>query len=76
MNFEEKIGELEKILSDMEGEGLSLDDALAGYERGIKLVRECREYLENAEQKITVLSQENGTMDTNRTGEDNSSDSY
>lgn len=61
MNFTEKIAELEKILKDMDGDSLSLDTALAEYERGIALVRECRAYLAEAQQKITILSQEADT---------------
>ena len=58
MNFAEKMDELEKILKDLEGDSLSLDSALAEYERGVSLVRECRAYLEEAQKKITMLSQE------------------
>ena len=58
MNFAEKMDELEKILRDLEGDSLTLDSALAEYERGVELVRECRAYLEDAQKKITMLSQE------------------
>ena len=51
MNFAEKMDELEKILKDLEGDSLSLDSALAEYERGVSLVRECRAYLEDAQKK-------------------------
>ena len=44
MNFAEKMDELEKILRDLEGDSLTLDSALAEYERGVALVRECRAY--------------------------------
>ncbi|MBR4400462.1 MAG: exodeoxyribonuclease VII small subunit [Synergistes sp.] len=58
MDFAEKIAELEKILQEMDGEALSLDKALAEYERGIKLIRECRAYLSEAQQKVTMLAEE------------------
>ena len=58
MNFAEKMDELEKILRDLEGDSLTLDSALAEYERGVALVRECRAYLEDAQKKITMLYQE------------------
>ena len=58
MDFAEKIAELEKILQEMDGEALSLDKALADYERGIKLIRECRAYLSEAQQKVTMLAEE------------------
>lgn len=56
MNFAEKMDELEKILKDLEGNALTLDSALAEYEKGVALVRECRAYLEEAQKKITMLS--------------------
>ena len=64
MNFAEKMDELEKILKDLEGDSLSLDSALAEYERGVALVRECRAYLEDAQKKITMLSQEYAATQT------------
>ena len=59
MNFSEKMSELERILKKLEGESESIEDSLAEFERGISLVRECRAYLEEANQKVTVLT-ENG----------------
>ena len=59
MNFSEKMSELERILKNLEGESESIEDSLAEFERGISLVRECRAYLEEAKQKVTVLT-ENG----------------
>ncbi len=62
MNFAEKMDELEKILKELEGDSLSLDSALAKYEKGVALVRECRVYLEEAQKKINMLSAENGAF--------------
>ena len=56
MNFSEKMSELERILKKLEGESESIEDSLAEFERGISLVRECRAYLEEAKQKVTVLT--------------------
>ena len=58
MDFTEKMGELEDILKNMENDTLSLDRALENYERGIKLVRECRGYLDDAQKKISIMSKE------------------
>ncbi len=58
-NFEKSLQELEDIVSRMEKGELSLEDSLEHFERGIKLSRECRQALQNAEQKISVLSKEN-----------------
>ena len=59
MTSSEKMSELERILKKLEGESESIEDSLAEFERGISLVRECRAYLEEAKQKVTVLT-ENG----------------
>jgi len=64
MNFSEKMNELDKILKNLEGEAVSLEDALAEFERGIGLVKECRRYLEEARQKITVLTDDGERLST------------
>lgn len=56
MNFSEKMNELDKILRNLEGESVSLEEALADFEKGIGLVKECRQYLEEARQKVTMLT--------------------
>lgn len=56
MNFSEKMAELDKILRKLEGDAVPLEEALAEFEKGIGLVKECRSYLEEAKQKITVLT--------------------
>jgi exodeoxyribonuclease VII small subunit len=57
MNFSEKMDELDKIQREMEQEDLPLEKALEEFERGIALVKECRAYLEEARQKITLLTE-------------------
>lgn len=58
MNFSEKMTELEKILRSLEGDSMPLEDALAEFEKGIALIRECRAYLDEAKQKVTILTEE------------------
>lgn len=65
MNFSEKMSELDGILKKLEGDSVSIEDALAEFERGISLVRECRAYLEEAKQKVTILT-ENGVESFNK----------
>lgn len=62
MNFSEKMNELDRILRNLEGETVSLEQSLAEFEKGIALVRECRAYLEEARQKVTILSEEPGKI--------------
>ena len=55
-SFEHAIQRLEKIVADMEGADLSLEDILKKYEEGTKLVRFCSQKLEEAEKKIELLT--------------------
>jgi exodeoxyribonuclease VII small subunit len=56
LTFEQAIQRLEKIVADMEGAELPLEDVLKKYEEGSKLVRFCSHKLEEAEKKIEVLT--------------------
>jgi exodeoxyribonuclease VII small subunit len=58
--FEEKLGDLEGIVEQLESGQLSLDDAMKAFEKGISLTRECQESLAQAEQKVQVLLNKNG----------------
>jgi exodeoxyribonuclease VII small subunit len=54
--FEEALVELERILADIEGGQVGLQESLAKYERGTFLIRHCRAVLSAAEQQIEILS--------------------
>jgi exodeoxyribonuclease VII small subunit len=56
--FEDAMKRLEAIVDFLEGEEISLDDALKRYEEGIKLARFCSKKLQEAEKKIEVLSRD------------------
>lgn len=55
IKFEDALKKLEKIVEDLEGGNLSLDDSLAKYEEGIKLSKECSKKLEVARKKVEIL---------------------
>ncbi|MFN6972334.1 MAG: exodeoxyribonuclease VII small subunit [Rheinheimera sp.] len=57
--FEQMIAELETIVQQLEQGDLSLDDALAQFERGIALSRASQQQLQAAEQKVQILLQPN-----------------
>ena len=46
----------------MESGELSLEDALASFEKGINLAGKCQGFLESAEQKVQVLIEKNGKI--------------
>ena len=58
MNFEETLRQLDETLRRLEDGELPLDEALDLFERGVALVREAGEFLNGAEQKITLLTRD------------------
>jgi exodeoxyribonuclease VII small subunit len=55
--FESALAELEKLVARMEAGDMPLDQALAGFERGVQLTRECQGALQSAQQKVQILLQ-------------------
>lgn len=53
--FEESMKRLEEIVRELEGEDLSLEEAIGRFEEGVKLGRVCRELLDKAEKRIKLL---------------------
>jgi exodeoxyribonuclease VII small subunit len=60
VRFEQALAELERILRELEDGTTSLEDALARYERGVRLLRQCYGQLKDAEQRVRLLA---GTTD-------------
>ena len=61
--FETSLAELEEIVNKLESGDLPLESSLELFEAGIKLSRECRERLTNAERRIEILVKEaDGTL--------------
>lgn len=56
-SFEQAVSELESIVAAMERDDLPLEGALASYQRGIALLRQCQGTLNAAEQKIKMLEE-------------------
>ncbi len=54
--FEESLEKLGQIVVDLEEGEIGLADALARYEDGVKLLRQCYTLLESAERRIELLS--------------------
>lgn len=55
LNFEEAMKQLDEIATELEKGDLSLDESVSKFENGIKLSKQCSDYLECAEKKITML---------------------
>lgn len=63
MTFETAVTRLEEIVRKLEGGTAALDDSLALFEEGVKLVKFCNNKLETADQKVKMLvSDKDGNM--------------
>ncbi|MBT3181069.1 MAG: exodeoxyribonuclease VII small subunit [Deltaproteobacteria bacterium] len=58
--FENSMSELEGVVKKLEGGDISLDASLTEFEKGIKLVRECENKLDDAKGKIEKLVKDAG----------------
>lgn len=55
-DFEQALAELESLVERMEQGELSLEASLQEFERGIALARQCQQALQQAEQKVRMLT--------------------
>ncbi len=62
-DFEAALAELNTLVLQMEQGGLSLEQSLACFEKGIALTRSCQQALSEAEQKVQILMQKNGEVE-------------
>lgn len=55
LNFEEKLKNLEELVSRLDKDELTLDESIKIFEEGVKLSKECSDEIEKAEKKINIL---------------------
>ena len=63
LKYEEALKELEVLVESMEKGELSLEESLKAFERGIELTRRCQKSLDDAEQKVEILTREQGVVE-------------
>lgn len=56
ITFEESLKKLELAAEKLKAQDTSLEDAIANYEEGLKHYRECSRILDEAQQKVEVLT--------------------
>ena len=61
-SFEDALKHLEDIVHELEGSGLTLDEALRKFETGVKLSRFCHRRLDDAEMRIEELVEGDGEV--------------
>jgi exodeoxyribonuclease VII small subunit len=54
--FEQSLTQLQKIVTDLENGALGLEESLGRFEQGVGLLKTCYLILEQAEQRIEVLT--------------------
>ena len=57
MTFSSQIEALQSIVKRLESEPMPLEEAIALFEEGLKKASECQAFLEQARQKVLLLSE-------------------
>lgn len=55
-DFEKNLKSLEKLVTDLESGEMSLADGLEKFEVGVKLYKDCKNSIDEAEKKIKMLT--------------------
>lgn len=55
-SFEEAMDALESIVASLETERLPLEEMVTAYERGVRLLRTCRDRIEKARQRVELIT--------------------
>ncbi len=61
LTFEQAIGQLKEIVTRIEQGQIALQDSLDQYEKGMALIKHCRDILQKAEKRIEKISKEEPT---------------
>lgn len=62
IDFEQSLAELEALVETMEAGELSLEQSLTAFEKGMQLSRNCQRALAEAEQKVSILLEQDGKV--------------
>lgn len=69
-SFEENLEQLENLVKDLENGNIPLDDAINKYTEAIKIAKVCDDKLKRAEEAITKIVNEDGSLDDFEVKED------
>ena len=56
VSFSEDMERLQEIVSRFESENSGIEESLELFEEGVRLIKNCREYLEGAKRRVTTLT--------------------
>ena len=54
-NFEKSISELEKLVAEMENGNITLDESIDKFEKGMQLIKECKDALQAARGRVEKI---------------------
>ena len=64
-SFEEGLQQLESVVQKLESDGLTLEQSLVEFEKGVKLAKDLQVQLEQAKRRVDILKQSlNGELET------------
>ncbi|MCR4843312.1 MAG: exodeoxyribonuclease VII small subunit [Eubacterium sp.] len=55
MTLEEALASIENIIREMSGNDITLEDSFSDYQKGIELVKYCRDSIDRVEKELQVL---------------------
>ncbi len=58
VSLEENFNHIEEMITILENEDVTLEDAFLAYSKGINLLKECNEQIEQVEKKVLKLNQD------------------
>lgn len=58
LSFEEAMSQLETLIERIESGEVGLEESIAEYERGVKLIQRCKGVLATSEQRVEELSKQ------------------
>jgi exodeoxyribonuclease VII small subunit len=64
LDFEQSLADLQVLVERLENGELSLEESLSAFEQGIGLTRDCQAALSQAEQKVQILLERDGQLDS------------
>nr|VFK42799.1 MAG: Exodeoxyribonuclease VII small subunit [Candidatus Kentron sp. SD]VFK48417.1 MAG: Exodeoxyribonuclease VII small subunit [Candidatus Kentron sp. SD]VFK79195.1 MAG: Exodeoxyribonuclease VII small subunit [Candidatus Kentron sp. SD] len=73
-SFEQSLAELEQLVTHMEQGELTLEETVKSFERGIELNKMCQNTLDEAEQRVRILTEKEGKFEIEPFGEDSPAD--
>lgn len=63
MKFEEKMAQLEKLVTELERDDVKIDESIEIYKEAMNLVNDCDKQLKDIEVQISKIVNENGELE-------------